>query len=186
MVNAALNECHVFLSCVCIWLFPCPRWVWLFSSVHSVQLCFSYYLWLTCVFIVLSVQFDVVWSTRNSRCSCLCQPCLVLPCLVYIKDCYFELHPRLRVPPCCVHSYNTKHKTHAFYYLLYFLKIYSRAVRLIEIEIKSRFEIVRFRFIARFFFFFFLLPAPTSRSMLSEPIRMQQKRTDRAYRQIVW
>ncbi len=32
----------------------------------------------------------------------------------------------------------------------------SRAVRLIEIEIKSRFEIARFlnRFIARFFFFF--------------------------------
>ncbi len=60
----------------------------------------------------------------------------------------------------------------------------NRAVRLIEIEIKSRFEIARFlnRFIARFFF---CAPAPTSRSMLSEPIRMQQNRTDRAYRQIV-
>jgi len=65
----------------------------------------------------------------------------------------------------------------------------TRAVRLIEIEIKSRFEIARFlnRFIARliFIFFIFLRPAPTSRSMLSTPIRMQQNRTDRAYRQIV-
>ncbi len=36
-------------------------------------------------------------------------------------------------------------------------RMYTRAVRLIEIEIKSRFEIARFlnRFIARFFFFFF-------------------------------
>ncbi len=65
----------------------------------------------------------------------------------------------------------------------------NRAVRLIEI--KSRFEIARFlnRFIARFYLFFFInffaRPAPTSRSMLSEPIRMQQNRTDRAYRQIV-
>ncbi len=40
---------------------------------------------------------------------------------------------------------------------------HTRAVRLIEIEIKSRFEIARFlnRFIARFFFFFFCaLPQP--------------------------
>ncbi len=64
------------------------------------------------------------------------------------------------------------------------LVVLTRAVRLIEIEIKSRFEIARFlnRFIARFFS---APPAPTSRSMLSEPIRMQQNRTDRAYRQIV-
>ncbi len=50
------------------------------------------------------------------------------------------------------------------------IPIRIRAVRLIEIEIKSRFEIARFlnRFIARFF----LHPAPTSRSMLSELIRM--------------
>ncbi len=60
--------------------------------------------------------------------------------------------------------------------------LYTRAVRLIEIEIKSRFEIARFlnRFIARFF----SAPRPNLRSMLSEPIRMQQNRTDRAYRQI--
>ncbi len=28
----------------------------------------------------------------------VCLPCLVLPCLVYIKDCHFEFTPRLRVP----------------------------------------------------------------------------------------
>ncbi len=80
------------------------------------------------------------------------------------------------------------HLTFFFFIYLFYLNVYIRAVRLIEIEIKSRFEIARFlnRFIALFFFFFFFLrPAPTSRSMLSEPIRMQQNRTDRAYRQIV-
>ncbi len=65
-----------------------------------VQLCLSNYLWLTCVFIVLSVQFDFVWSTRYSRCflSALSFP-------VCIKDYYLSLRPRLRVlvPPCCVH-----------------------------------------------------------------------------------
>ncbi len=39
-------------------------------------------------------------------CFCPCQPCLVLPCLdVSIKDCIFELPPRLHVPvsSLCVH-----------------------------------------------------------------------------------
>ncbi len=46
-----------------------------------IQLCLSHYLWLYCVFIVLSIQ--LIWSGLlvTPRCSCLCQPCLVLPCL---------------------------------------------------------------------------------------------------------
>ncbi len=53
--------------------------------------------------------------------------------------------------------------------------LWTRAVRLIEIENrKSWFELARFlnRFIARFFF---CAPAPTSRSMQSEPIRTTPK-----------
>ncbi len=65
-----------------------------------VQLCLSCYLWFTCVFIVLSVHFDFVWSTRYSWCFLS-----ALSCLVCIKDYYLSLRPPLRVllPPCCVH-----------------------------------------------------------------------------------
>ncbi len=59
-------------------------------------------------------------------------------------------------------------------------RVSSRAVRLIEIEIKSSFELARF--LNRFIAFFPAPPAPTSGSTLSEPIRMQQNRTDRAYK----
>ncbi len=50
------------------------------------------------VFIVLSVQFDFVWSTRYSR-------CILSLSLVLIKDYYLSLRPCLRVlvPLCCVH-----------------------------------------------------------------------------------
>ncbi len=60
-------------------------------------------LWLTCAFIVLSVLFDLVWSTRYSR--CFLSASLALSCLVLIKDYYLSLRPRLRVlvPPCYVH-----------------------------------------------------------------------------------
>ncbi len=51
-----------------------------------VQLCFSKYLWLSCVFIVLSVQFDFVWSTRYSPVFLCVSPALSWPD-VYIKDC---------------------------------------------------------------------------------------------------
>ncbi len=52
------------------------------------------------VYLVLSVQFDFVWSTRYSRCFLS-----ALSCLVCIKDYYLSLRPHLRVlvPPCCVH-----------------------------------------------------------------------------------
>ncbi len=91
--------CHVFLPLVSIFgLFPvlvkCDHWLIL------VQPCLSNYLWFTCVFIVLSFQFDFVWSTRYSRCFLS-----ALSCPVSIKDYYLSLRPRLRVlvPPCCVH-----------------------------------------------------------------------------------
>ncbi len=78
--------CRVWLVfpplCVLIWFVSCPRWVWLL--VDSIQLCFSYCLWLSCVFIVLSVQLVLVWLTRYSLlflCVCLALPCLALPCL---------------------------------------------------------------------------------------------------------
>ncbi len=59
--------CCVFPPLVSLFgLFPvlvrCDYWLIL------VQPCLSNYLWFTCVFIVLSVQFDLVWSTRYSRC----------------------------------------------------------------------------------------------------------------------
>ncbi len=56
----------------------------------------SRYLWFTCVFIVLSVLLDFVWSTCYSR--CFLSVSLALSCLVLIKDCYLSLRPRLRVP----------------------------------------------------------------------------------------
>ncbi len=76
------------------------------------ELCQSRYLCFTCVFIVLYVQFDFVWSTRYSR--CFLSVSLVLSCLVLIKDYYLSLRPRLRVPASssCVHRdssvYNCK------------------------------------------------------------------------------
>ncbi len=40
-----------------------------------VQPCLSHYLWFTCVFIVLSVQFDLVWSTCDSPVYLVSLPC---------------------------------------------------------------------------------------------------------------
>ncbi len=56
--------------------------------------------------LVLSFQFDFVWSTRYFPVYPVSLPCLVLSCLdVLIKDYYLSLYPRLRVPvpPLCVH-----------------------------------------------------------------------------------
>ncbi len=85
--------CQLFPPLVSIFgLFPVLVWCdyWLIL----VQPCLSSYLWFTCVFIVLSVQYDFVWSTRYSPVFLVC-----------IKDYYLSLRPRLRVvvPPCCVH-----------------------------------------------------------------------------------
>ncbi len=71
------------------------------------QLCLSRYVLIIPCILVLSFEFDFVWSTRYfPGVSCPCQSCLVLPCLdVLIKYYYLSLCPRLRVPvpPSCVH-----------------------------------------------------------------------------------
>ncbi len=71
--------CHVFPPLVSIFgLFPVL--VKCHYDLILVQPCLSNYLWFTCVFIVLSVQFDFVWSTRYfPGVSCPCKSCLVLP-----------------------------------------------------------------------------------------------------------
>ncbi len=108
--------CHVFPPHVSLFgLFPVL--VKCHYELILVQPCLSNYLWFTCVFIVLSVHFDLVWSTRHSRCfdssfpvfllvipgvSCPCQSCLVLPCpdvllntiiWVYVLVCVFLFLP---------------------------------------------------------------------------------------------
>ncbi len=90
-------------SCVHIWFVSCPCFMSLSVKYELilVQPCLSNYLWFTCVFIVLSVQFDFVWST----CDFPVYP-VSLSCLdVLIKYYYLSLRPRLRVPvpPSCVH-----------------------------------------------------------------------------------
>ncbi len=96
--------CHVFPPLVSIFgLFPVL--VKCHYELILVQPCLSNYLWFTCVFIVLSVQFDFVWSTRYfPGVSCPCKSCLVLPCpplmstlktiiWVYVLVCVFLFLP---------------------------------------------------------------------------------------------
>ncbi len=91
--------CHLFLPHVSIFgLFPVL--VKCHYELILVQPCLSNYLWFTCVFIVLSVQFDFVWSTRYFPGVC-CLWVLPGPALSYldvIKDYYLSLSPRLHVP----------------------------------------------------------------------------------------
>ncbi len=66
------------------------------------QLCLSRYVLITLCILVLSFEFDFVWSTCYfPGVSCPCQACLD----VSIKYYYLSLCPRLRVPvpPSCVH-----------------------------------------------------------------------------------
>ncbi len=91
--------CHVFPPLVSIFgLFPVLVWCdyWLIL----VQPCLSNYLWLTCVFIVLSVHFDFVWSIRYSR--CFLSVSLALSWLKTVIWVYVLVSVFL-VPPCCVH-----------------------------------------------------------------------------------
>ncbi len=64
------------------------------------QLCLSRYVLITLCILVLSFEFDFVWSTCYFPVYFVCKPCLVL-----IKYYYLSLRPRLRVPvpPLCVH-----------------------------------------------------------------------------------
>ncbi len=91
--------CHVFPPHVSIFgLFPVL--VSCHYELRMFQLCLSRYVLIIPCILVLSFEFDFVWSTRYPRCFCPCQSCLDV-----IKDYYLSLRPRLRVlvPPSCVH-----------------------------------------------------------------------------------
>ncbi len=99
--------CHVFPPLVSIFgLFPV-----LVSCLYELsmfQLCLSSYVLIIPCILVLSFEFDFVWSTCYfPGVSCpQVLPCLALSYLdVYIKDYSLSLRPRLRVPvsPSCVH-----------------------------------------------------------------------------------
>ncbi len=65
------------------------------------QLCLSRYVLITLCILVLSFEFDFVWSTRYFPVYPVSLSCLD----VLIKYYYLSLYPRLRVPvpPSCVH-----------------------------------------------------------------------------------
>ncbi len=75
------------------------------SFFHSAV--FVNYLWLSCVFIVLSVQFDFVWSTRYSSVflSVSILPSPALPCLESLKTVYlsYTLVCVFLDSPSCLH-----------------------------------------------------------------------------------
>ncbi len=95
----------VICSCLCVHvsifgLFPvlvrCDYWLIL------VQPCLSNYLWFTCVFIVLSVQFDFVWSTHYSRCFLSALSALKTIIWVYVLVCVSLFLPAVcTVTVCC-------------------------------------------------------------------------------------
>ncbi len=93
--------CHVFPPLVSIYgLFPVL--VSCHYELSMFQLCLSRYVLITLCILVLSFEFDFVWSTHYfPGVSCPCQSCLD----VSIKYYYLSLRPRLRVPvpPSCVH-----------------------------------------------------------------------------------
>ncbi len=65
------------------------------------QLCLSRYVLITLCILVLSFEFDFVWSTRYFPVYPVSLSCFD----VLIKYYYLSLYPRLRVPvpPSCVH-----------------------------------------------------------------------------------
>ncbi len=72
--------CHVFPPHVSIFgLFPVL--VSCHYELSMFQLCLSRYVLITLCILVLSFEFDFVWSTRYfPGVSCPCKSCLVLPC----------------------------------------------------------------------------------------------------------
>ncbi len=91
--------CHLFLPLVSIYgLFPVL--VSCHYELSMFQLCLSRYVLITLCILVLSFEFDLVWSTRYFP----VYP-VSLSCLDVSKDYYLSLSPRLRVPvpPSCVH-----------------------------------------------------------------------------------
>ncbi len=98
-MSVLCRVCHVFPPLVSLFgLFPVL--VSCHYELSMFQLCLSRYVLITLCILVLSFEFDLVWSTRYFPVYPVSQPCLVL-----IKDYYLSLRPRLRVPvpPSCVH-----------------------------------------------------------------------------------
>ncbi len=78
--------CHVFPPLVSIFgLFPVL--VSCHYELSMFQLCLSCYVLITLCILVLSFEFDFVWSTRYSPVflSMSALPCLALPCLSTLK-----------------------------------------------------------------------------------------------------
>ncbi len=90
--------CHVFPPLVSKYgLFPVL--VSCHYELSMFQLCLSRYVLITLCILVLSFEFDFIWSTRYFPVYLVSLPCPVLSCLdVFIKDYYLSLRPRLRVP----------------------------------------------------------------------------------------
>ncbi len=101
VMSVLCGVCHVFPPLVSMFgLFPVL--VKCHYELIIVQPCLSNYLWFTCVFIVLSVQFDLVWSTRYSPVYPVHVSLALSSLDVYIKDynlsfliCVFLFLPRV-------------------------------------------------------------------------------------------
>ncbi len=107
-MSVICHVCHVFPPLVSIFgLFPVL--VSCHYELSMFQLCLSRYVLITLCILVLSFEFDFVWSTRYFP----VYPVHVshaLSCLdVSIKDYYLSLRPHLcvLVPPSCVHRDNS-------------------------------------------------------------------------------
>ncbi len=87
-------------SCVHIWFVPCPCFMSLWVSMF--QLCLCDYVLITLCILVVSFEFDFVWSTCDFPVYPVSLPCLVLPWLNTIIWVYV-LGLRVLVPPLCVH-----------------------------------------------------------------------------------
>ncbi len=104
-MSVLCRVCHVFPPVVSLFgLFPVL--VSCHYELSMFQLCLSRYVLITLCILVLSFEFDLVWSGLLVTSRCILSLSLVLSCLdVIIKDYYLSLRPRLRVlvPPSCVH-----------------------------------------------------------------------------------
>ncbi len=99
--------------CFCL---LCPYLVCFLSLFHVimssfVSRCVNVIVLITLCILVLSFEFDFIWSTRYFPVYPVSLSCLVrlIDCLdVLIKYYYLSLYPRLRVPvpPSCVHRDN--------------------------------------------------------------------------------
>ncbi len=102
-------------SCVHIGLFPVL--VRCDYQLIRAQLCLSRYLGFTCVFIVLSVQFDFVWSTRYSRCFlsvslAMSSPDVLLNTIIWV---YVLVCVSLFLPAVCTVTYTKNNAVNNIY-----------------------------------------------------------------------